>query len=84
MSAYNDPLILTTLCLEKLYVAIPIKDDKKFLVVQLLTTSEVSHHFFAYEIMLTENYEVVELGKLALLQVLHKYCVLSNYYVVIL
>ena len=64
-------------------VRIPIQDDRKFFVVKLFTTIEFSHHFFAYKVMLTENYEALALDELALHQVLHKYCVLSNYYVVV-
>ena len=64
-------------------IHIPIQDDVKYFVVRSLITTEFSHHFFAYKVMSTESYEVVLLSKLALHQVLHKYCVLSNYYVVV-
>ena len=64
-------------------IHIAIKDDVKYFVVKLLTTIAFSHHFFAYKVMFTQNYEVVRLSALALHQVLHKYCVLSNYYVVV-
>ena len=64
-------------------IHIPVQHDVKYFVVRLLSTIDFSHHFFAYKVMSTENYEVVALSKLALHQVLHKYCVLSNYYVVL-
>ena len=64
-------------------VHIPIHDNVKYFVVKLLITTEFSHHYFAYKVMFSDNFEVVKLSKLALHQVLHKYRVLSNYYVVI-
>ena len=64
-------------------IYIPIQDDVKYFVVRSLITTKFSHHFFAYKVMFTESHEVVLISKLALDQVLQKYCVLSNYYVVV-
>ena len=64
-------------------IHITVQRDVKYLVVRLLTTIDFSHHFFAYKVISTENYEVIALSKLALHQVLHKYCILSNCYVII-
>ena len=64
-------------------VHIPLQDNLKYFVLSLFTTVEFSHHFFAYNIVSSEEYKVVELSQLALHQVLHKYHIMSKYYVIV-
>lgn len=58
-------------------------EDLKQLIIKMFTTEEFNHHYHAYKVLPTNNYQSVLIGNLALHQVFHKYCVHSHIFVVV-
>ena len=64
-------------------VHVIVTNDLKYLAVNLYTTDEFSHHYFAYKVFPTACFDVLPISKLALHQVYHRYQVHSEFFVVV-
>ena len=61
-----------------------VHEEAKYLVLKKLETVSFSHHYFAYPLETLEDYTCMLLSVCNLaLQVFHKYCIGSSFYVVV-
>lgn len=60
-----------------------VHEEAKYVVLKKFETTNFSHHYFAYEIEPMEDFMLLSVCDLAIHQVFYKYCVVSNFYVVV-
>lgn len=64
-------------------IRIFVPEDTKQLLVQLYNTETYSSHYNAYEVVKTNQFNIISITHLGIHEVYHKYCVSRHLYVVV-